>query len=174
MSKGAWKRYSDSGYSHYLIEVPGYKYNMMDIQAAMGIVQLKKFPSMQKRRAVIWKRYLEEFKDLPLVPPAPSESDSIHAQHLFTVLSDLSKLRVSRDQILQALHKENIGVGVHFISLHMHPFYKKRFGFKKNDFPNALYHSERTISLPLSSQLTNKDVDDVIAAVRKVFLYYKK
>ena len=174
MSRGAWKRYSDAGYSHYLIEVPGYKYNMMDLQAALGVVQLKKFPVMQKRRAVIWQRYLEAFKDLPLMLPAPAESDTVHAQHLFTVLADLSKLRVDRNQILQALHKENIGVGVHFISLHVHPYYRKRFGFKKRDFPNALYHSDRTISLPLSSRLTNQDVDDVIAAVRKVFLHYTR
>ncbi|KKU86002.1 MAG: Glutamine-scyllo-inositol transaminase [Candidatus Gottesmanbacteria bacterium GW2011_GWA2_47_9] len=174
MSRGAWKRYSDAGYSHYLIEVPGYKYNMMDLQAALGVVQLKKFPVMQKRRAVIWQRYLEAFKDLPLMLPAPAESDTVHAQHLFTVLANLSKLRVDRNQILQALHKENIGVGVHFISLHVHPYYRKRFGFKKRDFPNALYHSDRTISLPLSSRLTNQDVDDVIAAVRKVFLHYTR
>ena len=174
MSRGAWKRYSDAGYSHYLIEVPGYKYNMMDLQAALGVVQLKKFPVMQKRRAVIWQRYLEAFKDLPLMLPAPAESDTVHAQHLFTVLANLSKLRVDRNQILQALHKENIGVGVHFISLHVHPYYRKRFGFKKRDFPNALYHSDRTISLPLSSRLTNQDVNDVIAAVRKVFLHYTR
>lgn len=174
MSKGAWKRYSDSGYAHYLIKVPGYKYNMMDLQAAMGIVQLKKFPAMQKRRAIIWKHYLEAFKNMPLILPAPPEPDTIHAQHLFTVLADLSKLRVDRDQILQALHKENIGIGVHFISLHVHPYYKKRFGLKKNDFSHALYHSDRTLSLPLSSRLTDKDVHDVIAAVRKVFLYYKR
>lgn len=172
MSRGAWRRYSDAGYSHYLIEVPGYKYNMMDIQAAMGIVQLRKFPEMQRQRAIIWKKYLEAFADLPLILPAPAEPDTVHAQHLFTVLVDLSKVRVCRDDMLQALHKENIGVGVHFVSLHVHPYYKKRFGFKKHDFPNALYHSERTISLPLSSRLTNRDVEDVIAAVRKVFLYY--
>ena len=129
---------------------------------------------MQKRRAVIWQRYLEAFKDLPLMLPAPAESDTVHAQHLFTVLANLSKLRVDRNQILQALHKENIGVGVHFISLHVHPYYRKRFGFKKRDFPNALYHSDRTISLPLSSRLTNQDVNDVIAAVRKVFLHYTR
>lgn len=174
MSKGAWKRYSDSGYSHYLIEVPGYKYNMMDMQAAMGIVQLKKFPTMQKRRAIIWKKYMEAFRDLPLILPASPEHDIIHAQHLFTVLADVSKLRANRDKILQAIHKENIGVGVHFISLHVHPYYKKRFSFKKSDFPNALYHSDRTLSLPLSSRLTDKDVNDVITAVRKVFLYYSR
>ncbi len=174
MSRGAWKRYSDAGYSHYLIEVPGYKYNMMDLQAALGIVQLKKFPAMQKRRAVIWKQYLTAFKDLPLTLPVDPESNVIHAQHLFTILADLSKLRVGRDHMLQALHKENIGIGVHFVSLHVHPYYKKRFGFKKHDFPHALYLSDRTISLPLSSRLTDKDVKDVIAAVRKVFLYYTR
>lgn len=173
MSKGAWKRYSDSGYSHYLIEVPGYKYNLMDLQAAIGIHQLKKFDKMQKRRKEIWDRYNEAFQDLPIELPSPVEKDTIHAFHLYGILVRLEKLKVKRDLILNALHKENIGSGVHFVSLHLHPYYKKLFHFKKNDFPNSTYISDRTISLPLSAKLKDKDVEDVINAVRKVLLYYK-
>lgn len=173
MSRGAWKRYSDKGYRHYTIEVPGYKYNMMDLQAGLGIHQLKRFDSMQKRRAEIWKRYNEAFADLPVEIPALTEKDRVHALHLYTLLLKTEKLRISRDNFLQALHKENIGSGVHFLSLHLHPFYKKRFGFRKNDFPNSAYYSDRTVSLPLSAKLTNKDVDDVIAAVRKIVGFYR-
>lgn len=174
MSKGAWKRYSDSGYSHYLIEVPGYKYNLMDLQAAIGIHQLKRFDKMQDRRKQIWDRYNEAFKDLPLELPAPIGKNSLHAYHLYGILLKLESLKVDRDFILNALHKENIGSGVHFISLHLHPYYKKRFNFKKNDFPNSTYISQRTISLPLSAKMLDTDVDDVIKAVRKILLFYRK
>ncbi|HEX8965660.1 MAG TPA: DegT/DnrJ/EryC1/StrS aminotransferase family protein [Patescibacteria group bacterium] len=174
MNKDAWKRYSSSGYSHYQIEVPGFKYNLMDIQAAMGIHQLRKFNAMQKRRNEIWSMYDKAFKNLPVIIPPKEGKGIIHAHHLYTVLIDLKKIKVDRDTILQALHKEGIGVGVHFISLHLHPLYKRIFKFKKNDFPNALLISERTISLPISAKLTNKDVYDVIQAVKKIINYYSK
>lgn len=173
MSKGAWRRYSDAGYSHYLIQVPGYKYNMMDLAAAIGIHQLRKFNTMQAKRAQIWETYNKGLQGLPIDLPAPTENGNIHAFHLYTIQLHLEKLKVNRDFILQALHKENIGTGVHFISLHMHPFYKKLFNFKKDDFPNAAYISDRTISLPLSAKLSEKDINDVILALRKVLLHYK-
>lgn len=174
MNRGAWKRYSDAGFLHYLIQVPGYKYNMMDLQAAIGIHQLKKFPKMQKRRAIIWRKYNQLLADLPLELPAPFEKDTVHSLHLYTILLKLEKLKVNRDFVLQALHQENIGAGVHFISLHLHPYYRKRFGFKKNDFPNATYISQRTISLPFSAKLTNQDVNDVMRGLRKILKYYEK
>lgn len=174
MSRGAWKRYSDRGYSHYLIQVPGYKYNMMDLQAAIGIHQLRRFRKMQQRRKGIWQQYNRGLTNLALELPAPFGKNTVHGLHLYTILLKLEKLKVNRDFILQALHQENIGTGVHFISLHLHPYYQKRFGFKKTDFPNAAYLSERTISLPFSAKLTEKDVDDVIKAVRKILHYYQK
>lgn len=173
MSKGAWRRYSDAGYSHYLIQVPGYKYNMMDLAAAIGIHQLRKFNAMQAKRAQIWETYNKGLQGLPIDLPAPTENGNIHAFHLYTIQLHLEKLKVNRDFILQALHKENIGTGVHFISLHIHPFYKKLFNFKKDDFPNAAYISDRTISLPLSAKLSEKDINDVILALRKILLCYK-
>lgn len=174
MSKGAWKRYSDKGYSHYLIKVPGYKYNMMDLQASIGIQQFNKFEKMQKRRKEIWEKYNKAFSDLPLILPSPIEKNTIHAYHLYTILIRPEKLKINRDFFLKALHEENIGAGVHFISLHIHPYYKNLYKFKKNDFPNAAFISDRTISLPLSGKLTDKDVDDVISAVRKIIFYYRK
>jgi dTDP-4-amino-4,6-dideoxygalactose transaminase len=174
LSKDAWKRYSDEGYKHYYVMYPGYKYNMTDIQASFGIHQLRRLESQYKRRHEIWIRYNEAFKDLPVITPAPFEEGSRHALHLYTLLLKLEALKVDRDTILEALTKENIGVGVHFISLHLHPYYQKRFGCKRGDFPNSEFVSDRTLSIPLSSKLSDKDVDDVIEAVTKVLMYYKK
>lgn len=173
MSKDAWKRYSDEGFKHYLIEVPGYKYNMTDIQASLGIHQLAKFDQNQKKRKENWKMYNQAFLNLPIITPSAVEPNTAHAYHLYTILVELDKLKVDRDIIQSAIHAENIGVGIHFISLHDHPYYKQKYGFKMDDFPNSEYISQRTISLPLSSKLTKRDVEDVILAVKKVLDYYK-
>ncbi len=174
MSKGAWRRYSDEGFKHYQIIYPGFKYNMMDIQAALGIHQLKRLEEGLKRREEIWKRYDEAFKNLPLETPAPPEKNTRHARHLYTILVKLEDLKADRDTIQQALYEENIGTGIHYISLHLHQYYRERYGFKQDDFPNALYVSERTISLPLSTKLTDADVQDVIDAVRRVLDKYSR
>ena len=174
MSQGAWKRYSDEGFKHYLVEVPGYKYNMMDLQAAIGIHQFSRFEENQQRRKQIWEQYNEAFKDLPLIRPVKPEDETIHAYHLYTILIELENLKVDREVIQQALHAEGIGIGIHFISLHLHPFYKNKYRYKKGDFPNAEFISDRTISLPFSAKLTDTDVKDTIRAVRKVLTYYKE
>jgi dTDP-4-amino-4,6-dideoxygalactose transaminase len=170
MTKGAWKRYSEDGFKHYEIIYSGYKYNMMDMQAAIGIHQLPRIEKYLKRRHEIWQRYNEAFKDLPVIIPAPSEPNTRHARHLYTLLLNLDKAKIDRDTFQQALHKENIGAAIHYIALHLHQYYRERFGYKKGDFPNAEYVSERTISLPLSAKLSDNDVADVINAVRKVLL----
>ncbi len=174
MSQDAWRRYSDPVFKHYLITVPGYKYNMMDIQAAIGIHQLKRFDENQKKRAKIWKLYNESFSDLPITTPSEPESDVKHAYHLYTILIDREKVHADREEILRALRAENIGVGVHFIALHLHPYYKKKYNLRRGDFPNAEYISDRTVSLPFSAELSDSDVQDVIEAVRKVILYYSR
>jgi len=147
---------------------------MMDIQAALGIHQIRKVGDYLKRREEIWQRFDDAFKHLPLDTPAPAEADTIHARHLYTVLLRLEELTAGRDAIQQALYEENIGTGIHFISLHLQPYYVDRFGFSPGDYPNAAYVSERTISLPLSAKLTDRDVDDVIEAVETVLTRYKK
>lgn len=172
LSKGAWKRYSDEGFKHYLVEAPGYKYNMMDLQAAIGIHQLARFNKGQARRKQIWNIYNKAFANLPIETPADPEPNTVHSLHLYTILLDLDKLKVSREVIESAIHAENIGIGIHFIAVHLHPFYKNKYGFKRGDFPNAEYVSDRTISLPFSAKLTPKDVDEVIRAVKKVLKYY--
>ena len=174
MSKGAWRRYSDEGFKHYQIIFPGFKYNMMDLQAALGIHQLKRLEAGLARREELWKRYDEAFKDLPVVTPAPPEKNTRHARHLYTILVKLEDVKADRDTIQQALHEENIGTGIHYISLHLHEYYRERYGFKPDDFAKALYVSERTISLPLSTKLTDDDVQDVIDAVRKVMDRYSR
>jgi dTDP-4-amino-4,6-dideoxygalactose transaminase len=168
LSRDAWKRYSDEGYRHYEVIFPGFKYNMMDLQAAIGIHQLARVEAGLARREEIWRRYCEACADLPVhIPPEPPAGDR-HARHLFIVLLELEQLRATRDEILQALHFEGIGTGVHYRALHIHPFYRERFGYREEDFPAAARVGERTLSLPFSTQLSDRDVDDVVTALREI------
>ncbi len=168
MSKNAWKRFSDKGYKHYQVIHAGYKYNMMDIQAAMGIHQLKRVDKYWKHREGIWNKYNDSFKDLFCEIPEKPAPETKHAYHLYTLLINIEKLKKERDWFLDALTAENIGVGVHYTPVHLHPFYKKNYGWEKGNFPNAEWIGERTISLPLSAALCDKDTDDVICAVHKI------
>ena len=168
ISKTAWKRYSEEGFQIYDTIYPGYKYNMMDIQAAMGIHQLNRIEENLKVRERHWHRYDEAFAGSEFLI-IPSEQPHLrHARHLYTLLIDTDKLGASRDQFVNALQAENIGVGIHFIALHLHTFYRERFGWKRGDLPNAEFVSDRTVSLPLSSKLTDDDIEDVIGATFKV------
>ncbi len=168
MSKDAWRRFSDEGYRHYQVVYPGFKYNMMDIQASIGIHQLKRVDSYWQRRKEIWDRYNEAFRDLPIGLPQPPEPETRHAFHLYTILVDKERAGISRDEFLNAMTKENIGTGVHYRSIPTHPYYQEAFGWEPDEYPNAYYIGERTVSIPLSAKLTDRDVEDVIKAVRKV------
>lgn len=168
LSKDAWKRYSDEGFKHYEVTFPGYKYNMMDLQAALGIHQLARVRENHSRRAALWAKYLEAFADLPVVLPVPVREGDVHAHHLFQLLLRTEDLRMSRDEVMQALHAENIGTGIHYVALHLHPFYRDSYGYERGQFPNAEWISDRTLSIPFSTKLTEKDTDDVIRGVRKV------
>jgi dTDP-4-amino-4,6-dideoxygalactose transaminase len=172
MSKDAWKRFSDEGYRHYFVAEAGFKYNMMDIQAAIGIHQLKRIERYWKRRREIWDRYNNAFKDLPVVFPSDAEPDTRHALHLYTILIDKEKTGISRDEFLDAMTRENIGVGVHYLSLAEHPYYQNAFGWKPEDYPNAMKTGRQTVSLPISAKLTHQDVEDVIEAVRNILEKY--
>jgi len=167
LSKDAWKRFADEGYKHYQVVSPGFKYNMTDIQASLGIHQLERLGKNFERRKEIWNVYNKAFEDLPLATPS-EDKDTVHARHLYTLLLDIEKLKISRDEFMSALQKENIGTGVHYISLHLQPYYKETFGFNENDFPNSAYISKRTVSIPFSAKLTEIDVQDVIDATTKV------
>ena len=167
MSKDAWKRFSDSGYKHYQVVEVGFKYNMMDLQAAIGIHQMERVAPYWQRREQIWKRYNEAFADLPITVPADPEPETIHGYHLYTILVDEAASGISRDAFLGAMTAENIGIGVHYQSLPEHPVYQKMFGWKPEDYPHAQRIGEQTVSLPISAKLTDADVEDVIAAVTK-------
>jgi dTDP-4-amino-4,6-dideoxygalactose transaminase len=168
MSKDAWKRFSDSGYKHYHVIYPGFKYNMMDLQAALGIHQLPRVDKYWHKRQSIWNTYQEAFRGLPIVLPTPVPEFMKHSYHLFTLKLDIDQIKITRDQFLQAMTDRKIGVGVHYVALHMHPYYRKTYGYKRGDFPNAEWISDRTVSLPLSPKLTKHDVDRVISAVTGV------
>ena len=168
MSKDAWKRFSDEGYKHYQVIQAGFKYNMMDLQAALGIHQIKRIDAYWNRRKEIWEKYNDAFADLPLILPKKPEPGTRHAFHLYTPLIDVDKLRRTRDWVLDALTAENIGVGVHYLPIQSHPYYRKTYGWYDKDYPNAAWIGGRTLSLPLSPALTNDDVADVINAVIKV------
>lgn len=168
MSKDAWKRFSDQGYKHYQVVYAGFKYNMMDLQAAIGIHQLPRVDRYWQRRHEIWNRYNEAFKNLPVFTPAPVELNTRHAYHLYTLLLDVDNLEITRDEFLDEMTKRNIGVGVHYIALHLHSYYQKTFGYRRGDFPNAEWISDRTVSIPLSAKLTDEDIGNVIEAVRDI------
>ena len=168
MSKDAWKRFSDEGYKHYQVVDAGFKYNMMDIQAAIGIHQLERVEANWQRRQEIWQRYDEAFAGLPITRPAAPERDTRHAYHLYTLLIDERTARTSRDHFLDGMTRQNIGVGVHYLSIPEHPYYQEAFGWRPEDFPNAMRIGRQTVSIPLSARLSNSDIEDVIAAVRSI------
>lgn len=168
MSRDAWKRFSDDGYKHYQVVSPGYKYNMMDLQAAIGIHQLKRVESYWQRRNEIWQYYNSAFADLPVRLPHPDEPGSRHARHLYTLMIDKARCGISRDDFMQQLHGYGIGTGVHYIGVHLHPYYREQYGFSPGCFPNATWLSEQTVSLPLSPKLTDYDVERIVARVREV------
>jgi dTDP-4-amino-4,6-dideoxygalactose transaminase len=168
MSRDAWKRFSDKGFKHYDVVEAGFKYNMMDLQAALGIHQLARVEESWKRRREIWERYQEEFADLPIALPAPIEADTRHAFHLYTILVSESQTGISRDAFLDAMTGEKIGVGVHYRSIPEHPYYQRTFGWRPEEFPHAYRIGLQTVSLPLSPKLTDSDVEDVVSAVRRI------
>lgn len=168
MSKDAWKRYSDEGYVHYQVVEAGFKYNMMDLQAAIGIHQLRRIQTYWLRRQSIWQRYNRELAALPLTLPADPEPNTVHAYHLYTILIDEEVAGMSRDAFLNAMHKQNIGTGVHYQSLPEHPYYQKVLQWHPEDYPHATKIGRRTVSLPLSAKLSDRDVSDVINVVKMI------
>jgi dTDP-4-amino-4,6-dideoxygalactose transaminase len=168
LSVDAWKRFSDEGFKHYEVTEPGFKYNMMDLQAALGLSQLERIEENLLRRQDIWSRYDRAFASLPVFLPPPEEPETRHARHLYTLLVDVDRLSMSRDDVLKELHQRRIGTGIHYRSLHLHEYYRKTFGYARGDFPNAAWISDRTLSLPLSPKMTGDDVEDVIAAVSDI------
>jgi dTDP-4-amino-4,6-dideoxygalactose transaminase len=165
LSGDAWRRFSDDGFRHYEVVEPGFKYNMTDLQAAIGIHQLARVEPNLTRRNEIWDRYDEAFRGLPVSLPAPEEPGTRHARHLYTLILDVDGLSIDRDMFQSRLHQQRIGTGIHYRALHLHEYYRHTYGYALGDLPNAEWLSERTISLPLSPKLNDDDVGDVIDAV---------
>jgi dTDP-4-amino-4,6-dideoxygalactose transaminase len=168
MSKDAWKRFSDEGYKHYLVRDCGFKYNMTDMQASLGLRQLPKVETYWLRRQEIWDKYMQAFRDLPLGLPAAKEPDTRHGLHLFTLQIDEARAGISRDAFLNGMTARKIGVGVHYLSIPDHPYYQETLGWTADDFPNSRDVGRQTVSIPLSAKLTDEDVRDVIAAVEDI------
>ena len=174
LSADAWKRFSDEGFKQYEVSEPGFKYNLTDMQAALGLHQLARVEQNLLRRSEIWKRYDAAFAGLPVFIPSREEPNTRHARHLYTLLLDVEQLRAGRDEIQLALHRQGIGTGVHYHAVHLHRYYRQTFGYARGDFPNSEWISDRTLSLPLSPKLSEKDVEDVIFAVSRTIDHFVK
>jgi dTDP-4-amino-4,6-dideoxygalactose transaminase len=168
MSKDAWKRFSDEGYKHYQVVECGFKYNMMDLQAAIGIHQLKRVEQYWPRREQIWQTYNQAFADLPVERPADPAANTRHGYHLYTLLIDEARAGISRDAFLDAMTKQRVGVGVHYLSVPEHPYYQQTFGWRPEDYPNAMRIGRQTVSLPLSAKLSGDDIEYIAETVRGI------
>jgi dTDP-4-amino-4,6-dideoxygalactose transaminase len=168
MSRDGWTRYAPGGSPHYDVVTAGFKYNMMDLQAAIGLHQLARIDMMHARRAAICARYDEELAGLPLALPVPVDAGVVHARHLYPVILDETAAGISRDTLHARLRAHGISTSVHFRAVHLHPYYQDRFGFRRGMFPIAESVSDTTLSLPLSAAMTESAVDRVIEACHDV------
>jgi dTDP-4-amino-4,6-dideoxygalactose transaminase len=171
VATSAWTRFAGD-VAGYEVLAAGYKYNMTDMEASLGLPQLPFLEERRAKREQLWRTYDDGLKGLPVILPAIGDIENRHAYHLYTPLLQLEKLSVGRQQIVAAMETENIGVGIHYEPVHVQPFWIERFGKRDGDFPNATYIGERTISLPLSARMTHQDVADVCQALGRIVRYY--
>lgn len=175
MSKDAFKRYSKEGAAHYEIEMPGFKYNMPDVSAALGLSQLKKVERFNAVREKYAEYLLDRLDGVPgiiLPPEAPSHVKN--SWHMFPLMVNPAETRITRDRMLEALKKENIGVGVHYRSLHVHKYYREKYGFRTGDYPRAAFISDNTFSVPFSHSMSEKELELVADALVRIAKHYKK
>ena len=168
ISKDAWKRYTAEGSWYYEILSPGYKYNLTDLAAAIGIQQLKKCDQFWQARQRIAALYTEGFQDMPEITTPALAREGQHAWHLYILQLNLERLRISRNEFVELLKQYQIGTSVHFIPLHLHPYYRETFGYRPQDLPQASAAFERIVSLPLYPKMTEAQVQHVISAVREI------
>ncbi len=173
ISKDAWKRYTADGNWYYEIVAPGYKYNMTDVAAAMGLAQLRKAERLWRRRQEIALRYNDAFGSYPEFQIPADSTESQHAWHLYILRLNLDQLQITRDCFIAELKQLNIGVSVHFIPLHIHPYYRETYGYAPTDYPVAFQEFERAISLPIYSKMSNDDVEDVIRSITELVNKYR-
>ncbi len=168
ISKDAWKRYTAEGNWYYEIVAPGFKYNMTDIAAALGLVQLSRAEEMLEKRRAVARAYTEAFKDNPAIELLDVRNFDEHAWHLFVIKLRDGVLSIDRNRFIEELKALGIGTSVHFIPLHIHPYYRDTYGYSPGDFPVALDCFKRSISLPIYSKMVEADVTRVIDAVVEI------
>jgi dTDP-4-amino-4,6-dideoxygalactose transaminase len=174
ISHDAWNRYTKEGSWYYEVIYPGFKYNLTDLAAAIGLEQLKKCDQFYEARRRIARRYDQAFSDLPEVQIPSSASDVQHAWHLYIIQLRLERLKIDRTTFIKALSEHNIGTSVHFIPLHLHPFYKNTYGHRPTDFPQATAVFEGIISLPIYPSMKQESVDYVIGTVKKLIEEHRR
>ncbi|MHB1947826.1 MAG: DegT/DnrJ/EryC1/StrS family aminotransferase [Gammaproteobacteria bacterium] len=170
IDREAWNRFGKSGSQHYEIVLPGFKYNMMDIQAALGLHQLAELDDFIRRRTELAMRYQEALADWPQwnLPQEP-DFEHKHAWHLYTPLLNEQAANMNRDEFMQAMKEKNIGTGLHYRAVHLYPYYRDTFGFKAGDFPNAEYAGDRIVSLPLFPGMSDAVHDRVLDVMYSIF-----
>lgn len=174
MSRDAWRRYGQGGSWRYEVVSPGFKYNMCDIQASLGLAQLRKLSQFQRRRREVVASYNDAFRPVPALVLPCERPEVEHAWHLYVLRLRLEALRIGRDQFIDELTARNIGTSVHFIPVYMHPYYQQRYGFERRQFPVASASYDCMMSLPLHPLLTEGDVGDVIEAVLDVVRLFRR
>ncbi len=174
MSRDAWDRYEAKGSWYYEVIRPGFKYNLTDIQAALGLHQLRKLGQFQARREEIVRQYNESFSGFEELSLPTSRPEVEHAWHLYVVRLNLERLRITRDQFIEELKERRIGTSVHFIPVHLHPYYRDKYGYRPEDFAVASREFRRVISLPLNPRMSDRDVADVIEAVGEVVRKFRR
>lgn len=174
MSRDAWRRYSTEGQWRYDVLYPGFKYNMTDLNASLGLVQLRRLPQLYERRRQLAQRYYELLADVEAIQLPEVRPEVEHAWHLFVVRLRTEALRIDRDRMIEELRQAGVGTQVHFIPLHMHSYYRGRFGFQPEQFPVASAVAERIISLPLFTRMTDDDVAYVCDQLRRIVRAYRR
>lgn len=174
MSRDAFKRYGQDGSWFYEVILPGFKCNMTDIQASLGIHQLRKLDSFQNRRKEIVKQYVAALEQVPEIELPVERAGVESAWQLFVIRLDLDRLAIDRNRFIQEMKARNIGTSVHFIPIHLHPYYRDKFGYKPDDFPVTYANYLRLVSLPLNLRMSDQDVADVIEAVRDVTAHFRR
>lgn len=169
ISRDIWDRYTASKPNwYYEVVAPGYKYNLSDVASSIGIHQLRKADRFRKRREDIAERYTNAFHGLPVIPPPRPPEGDVHSWHLYVIRLRLEMLRIDRNRFIELMGEKGIGTSVHFIPLHLHPYWKEKYGFRPEDFPGALETFRCCVSLPIYTRMTDADVERVIASVKEI------
>ncbi|MGC9114292.1 MAG: DegT/DnrJ/EryC1/StrS family aminotransferase [Candidatus Micrarchaeia archaeon] len=174
IDKDAWKRYTKSGKWYYEVKALGFKYNMTDIQAALGLEQLKKieeFVRLRSKLAEFFSRELGSIEGLTIPRVKPGVK---HGWYLYPLLLNLDELKIDRAKFIEAMAAENLGCSVHFVPIHLHPYYAQKYGWTRGDFPVAEWLYDREVSIPFFPKMSGQDSADVVEAVKKIVGYYRR